>query len=213
MADAVTSRTKMIFIGNPNNPTGTINKKDELDRMMEKVPENVLVVLDEAYYEYVSDPDYANSLKYLHSKKNVLILRTFSKMYGLAGLRIGYGIAKKGILDDMNRLREAFNTNSIAQRAALAALNDSEHLSHSRNINEAGKKYLYEELALIGVKYVPTETNFVYIPLEKAIAVYEGLMKMGVIIRPMGPNAIRVTIGLPEENKRFIDTFKTVVGS
>ena len=213
MADAVTPRTKMIFIGNPNNPTGTINRKEEFDGMMEKVPENVLVVIDEAYYEYVSDPAYADSMKYLHSKKNVLILRTFSKMYGLAGLRIGYGIAKKGILDDMNRLREAFNTNSIGQRAALAALNDSEHLSHSRNINDAGKKYLYEELALMGVKYVPTETNFVYIPLEKAIAVYEGLMKMGVIIRPMGPKAIRVTIGLPEENKRFIDSFKTVIGS
>ena len=213
MADAVTSRTKMIFIGNPNNPTGTINRKDEFDRMMEKVPESVLVVLDEAYYEYVSDPDYADSMKYLHSKKNVLILRTFSKIYGLAGLRIGYGIAKKGILDDMNRLREAFNTNSIAQRAALAALNDSEHVSHSRNINEAGKKYLYEELASIGVKCVPTETNFLYIPLEKAIAVYEGLMKMGVIIRPMGPNAIRVTIGLQEENERFIDSFKKVIGS
>ncbi|MFZ2196937.1 MAG: histidinol-phosphate transaminase [Thermodesulfovibrionales bacterium] len=211
MVDAVTSRTKIIFIGNPNNPTGTINRKDEFDRAMEKIPENILVVLDEAYYEYVSDPAYADSMKYLHSKKNVLILRTFSKMYGLAGLRIGYGIAKKGILDDMNRLREAFNTNSIAQRAALAALNDSEHLSHSRNINEAGKKYLYEELALMGVKYVPTETNFVYIPLEKAIAVYEGLMKMGVIIRPMGPKAIRVTIGLPEENKRFVEAFKTVI--
>jgi len=213
MADAVTPRTKMIFIGNPNNPTGTINRKEEFDRMMEKVPENVLVVIDEAYYEYVSDPAYADSMKYLHSKKNVLILRTFSKMYGLAGLRIGYGIAKKGILDDMNRLREAFNTNSIGQRAALAALNDSEHLAHSRDINETGKKYLYEELALIGVKCVPTETNFLYIPFEKAIAVYEGLMKMGVIIRPMGPKAIRVTIGLPEENKRFIDSFKTVIGS
>jgi histidinol-phosphate aminotransferase len=101
----------------------------------------------------------------------------------------------------------------MGQRAALAALNDSEHVSHSRNINEAGKKYMYEELASIGVKYVPTETNFIYIPVEKAIALYEGLMKMGVIIRPMGPNAIRVTIGLQEENERFIDSFKKVIGS
>jgi len=213
MSDAVTSRTKMIFIGNPNNPTGTINRKEEFERMMEKVPENILVVLDEAYYEYVSDPDYADSMRYLHSEKNVLILRTFSKIYGLAGLRIGYGIAKKEVLNNMNRLREAFNTNTLAQRAAVAALNDSEHVSHSRNINETGKKFLYEELASIGVKYVPTEANFLYILVENAMAVYEGLMKMGVIIRPMGPNAIRVTIGLPEENKRFIDTFKTVAGS
>ena len=211
MSDAVTSRTKMIFIANPNNPTGTINRKVEFERMMEKVPENMLVVLDEAYYEYVSAPDYADSMKYMHSNKNILVLRTFSKIYGLAGLRIGYGIAKKEIVDHMNRLREPFNTNAIAQRAAVAALNDSEHVSHSRNVNEAGKKYLYNELESIGAKYVPTEANFIYIPVENAMAVYEGLMKMGVIIRPMGPNAIRVTIGLPEENKRFIDTFRKVI--
>lgn len=212
MTAAITSRTKMVFIANPNNPTGTINRKDEFDRMMEKVPEDVLVVLDEAYYEYVSAPDYADSMKYLHSEKNVLILRTFSKIYGLAGLRIGYGIAKKGILDDMNRLREPFNTNTMAQRASLAALNDLEHVTHSRNINETGKRYLYKELSSLGIKFVPTEANFVYIPIEKAVAVYESLMKMGVIIRPMGPSAIRVTIGLPEENKRFVEAFKTVVG-
>ena len=213
MADAVAPRTKMIFIANPNNPTGTINRKDEFERMMERVPDSVLVVLDEAYYEYVSAPDYADSMKYLRTEKNVLILRTFSKIYGLAGLRIGYGIAKKEILDDMNRLREPFNTNSMAQRAAIAALHDSGHVSHSRNINEGGKKYLSAELESMGVKYVPTEANFLYIPIEKAMAVYEKLLKMGVIIRPMGPNAIRVTIGLPEENSRFIEAFRTVVGS
>ncbi len=121
MSEAITSRTKMLFIGNPNNPTGTINGKEEFKRMMEKVPENILVVLDEAYYEYVSAPDYADSMKYLHSEKNLLILRTFSKIYGLAGLRIGYGIAKKKVLDNMNRLREPFNTNTLAQRAAVCS--------------------------------------------------------------------------------------------
>jgi len=181
--------------------------------MMKKIPENILVVLDEAYYEYVSAPDYAVSMKYLHTKKNVLILRTFSKIYGLAGLRIGYGIAKKEILNDMNRLREPFNTNTIAQRAAIAALNDPEHVSHSRNVNEAGKTYLYNALDAMGVTYVPTEANFLYVTVEKSMALYESLMKMGVIIRPMGPHAIRVTIGLPEENRRFIAAFRTVVGS
>jgi len=213
MADALTPRTKMVFIANPNNPTGTINRRDEFDKMMKKIPENVLVVLDEAYYEYVSAPDYAVSMKYLHTKKNVLILRTFSKIYGLAGLRIGYGIAKKEILNDMNRLREPFNTNTIAQRAAIAALNDPEHVSHSRNVNEAGKTYLYNALDAMGVTYVPTEANFLYVTVEKSMALYESLMKMGVIIRPMGPHAIRVTIGLPEENRRFIAAFRTVVGS
>ena len=212
MAGAITPKTKMLFIANPNNPTGTMNKKDEFERMMEKVPDTTLVVLDEAYYEYVTDRDYADSMKYLHTRKNVLILRTFSKIYGLAGLRIGYGIAKKEILNDMNRLREPFNTNSLAQKAAIAALNDPEHVSHSRNINEAGKTYLYNELDSLGVTYVPTEANFLYIPVEKAMAVYEKLMTMGVIIRPMGPHAIRVTIGLPGENKRFIEAFRTVVG-
>ena len=213
MADALTPRTKMVFIANPNNPTGTINRRDEFDKMMKKIPENVLVVLDEAYYEYVSAPDYAVSMKYLHTKKNVLILRTFSKIYGLAGLRIGYGIAKKEILNDMNRLREPFNTNTIEQRAAIAALNDPEHVSHSRNVNEAGKTYLYNALDAMGVTYVPTEANFLYVTVEKSMALYESLMKMGVIIRPMGPHAIRVTIGLPEENRRFIAAFRTVVGS
>ena len=213
MADAITAKTRMIFIANPNNPTGTINRREEFEEMMKRIPDNMLVVVDEAYYEYVSAPDYADSMKYLHTKKNVLILRTFSKIYGLAGLRIGYGIAKKEILDDMNRLREPFNTNTLAQRAAIAALNDPAHVSHSRNINEAGKTFLYSGLDSIGVPYVPTEANFLYIPVEKPMFLYERLMQMGVIIRPMGPNAIRVTIGLPEENNRFIEAFKTVFSS
>jgi histidinol-phosphate aminotransferase len=213
MAAAVTPRTKMLFIANPNNPTGTINRKEEFDRMMEKMPDNLLVVLDEAYFEYVSAPDYADSMKYLHSEKTVLILRTFSKIYGLAGLRIGYGLAKKGLVADMNRTREPFNTNTLAQRAAIAALMDQKHVSHSREVNELGKQYLYGELDGLGVKYLPTEANFIYILVEKSMAVYEGLMKTGVIIRPMGPQAIRVTIGLPEENKRFIEAFRTVAVS
>jgi len=210
MADAITSKTKIIFIANPNNPTGTINKKDEFDRMMEKVPDNVLVVADEAYCEYVSDPDYADSMKYLRSNKNILILRTFSKIYGLAGLRLGYGIAKTEIISEMNKLREPFNTNSIAQKAGLAALNDKEHVIRSKTMNEGGKRFLYFQLDSMGIKYVPTEANFIYIPLENSMPVYEGLLKMGVIVRPMGPKAIRVTIGLPEENRRFIDSLRKI---
>jgi len=211
MADAVTAKTRMIFIANPNNPTGTFNKKDEFDTLMERVSDDVLVVLDEAYYEYVSAPDYADSMKYLRSEKNVLILRTFSKIYGLAGIRLGYGMAKKEILSDMNRLREPFNTNTIAQRAAAAALLDKAHVMKSRTINETGKTYLYGELDALGIKYVPTEANFIYIPFEGAVPLYEKLLRMGVIIRPMGPNAVRVTIGLPGENRRFIEALKTAV--
>lgn len=208
MAASITSATRMVFIANPNNPTGTINKKDEFESLMEKVPDNVLVVMDEAYYEYVSDHDYADSMKYLRSEKNILILRTFSKIYGLAGLRVGYGIAKKEILADMNRLRAPFNTSTIAQKAALAALSDDAHVSRSREVNSAGKEYLYRELSALGISFVPTEANFLYIPVEGSVALYERLLKMGVIVRPMGPSAVRVTIGLPEENRRFIEALK-----
>jgi histidinol-phosphate aminotransferase len=211
MAEAVTPKTKMVFIANPNNPTGTINRKTEFDRFMERVPDDVLVVVDEAYYEYVTDPAYADSMQYIASEKNVLILRTFSKIYGLAGLRVGYGMAKPSILNDMNRLREPFNTNSIAQRAAAAAIFDNDHVENSRNVNESGKKYLYHELDGMGISYVPTEANFIYIPVEHSVDLYERLLKTGVIIRPMGPHAVRVTVGLPEENRRFIDAFRAAL--
>lgn len=212
MADAITPATKMIFIANPNNPTGTINKKAELEMLMKRAPDDLLVVMDEAYYEYVADPDYAESMKYLRSGKNILILRTFSKIYGLAGLRIGYGIAKKEIITDMNRLRAPFNTSTIAHKAAIAALTDKAHVSRSRQVNEAGKEYLYKELSALGISFVPTEANFVYIPVGESAALYEKLLKLGVIIRPMGPKAVRVTIGLPEENRRFIGAFRTAMG-
>ncbi|MBI5076386.1 MAG: histidinol-phosphate transaminase [Nitrospirae bacterium] len=211
MAAAITPKTKMVFIANPNNPTGTINTKDEFDTLMEKMTDNMLVVIDEAYYEYVSAPDYADSMKHFRAGRNILILRTFSKIYGLAGLRIGYGIAKKGILTDMNRLREPFNTNSVAQKAALAALKDKAHVAASRGTNAEGKEYLYQQLAALNIAYVPTEANFIYIPINDSIAINNSLMKKGVIIRPMGPKAIRVTIGLPEENKRFIEALTAVI--
>jgi histidinol-phosphate aminotransferase len=213
MAAAITPRTKMIFIANPNNPTGTINTKDEFDTLMKKITDDMLVVVDEAYYEYVSAPDYADSMKQFRAGRNVLILRTFSKIYGLAGLRIGYGIAKKEILTDMNRLREPFNTNSLAQKAALAALNDKAHVTNSQRTNDEGKAYLYNELAALGITYVPTEANFIYMPVADSASLNAGLLKKGIIIRPMGPKAIRVTIGLPEENKRFIAALKEVITS
>jgi histidinol-phosphate aminotransferase len=211
MADAITSKTKMLFIANPNNPTGTINKKDAFDRLMDRIPDGILVVADEAYYEYVTDQEYADSMKHFRTGRDILILRTFSKIYGLAGLRIGYGIARQDIISEMNKLRPPFNTNSLAQKAALYALKDDDHLRYSREINEEGKRYLYRELDSIGLKYVPTEANFIYIPLERDSNVfYNTLLKQGVIVRPVGPKEIRVTIGLPKENKRFVAALKAV---
>jgi len=213
MADAITSSTKIVFIANPNNPTGTMNTKAEFEKFMKRIPEGILVVCDEAYCEYVTKPDYPDSMKYLAQGKDILILRTFSKMYGLAGLRIGYGIGGKDIIGEMNKLRPPFNTSSIAQKAALWALQDESHLRRTREINEQGKTYLYKELDSIGMKYVPTEANFIFMPLEHdAHTLYTILLKQGVIVRPMGQHEIRVTIGLPEENKRFIDALKKVMG-
>jgi len=223
MADKVTLSTRIIFIANPNNPTGTINRKDEFDRLMERLPEGILVIADEAYFEYVTDPEYADTTRYFREGRDILILRTFSKIYGLAGLRIGYGIAREDIISEMNKLRPPFNTNSIAQNAALWALKDDEHVKRSREINEQGKRFLYKELDALSLKYVPTEANFIYVllgqenlpcpPLLKGGAgeLYNKLLRQGVIVRPVGPQEIRVTIGLPEENKRFIEAIKAVM--
>lgn len=216
MLDKVTEKTKIVFIANPNNPTGTMNYADEFEEFMKNLPEGILVILDEAYYEYVTNPRYPDSLKYFKEGKDILILRTFSKAYGLAGLRIGYGIAKKEIINEMNRVREPFNTNTIAQIAAEVALKDEEHLKKVIEINEAGKKYLYSELEKIpSVKYLHTEANFIYIMLPDNVSsneVFDFLLRRGVIIRPVGPNQIRVTIGLQQENKTFIEKFKEFFG-
>ena len=223
MADAITSKTRILFIANPNNPTGTINKQDEFDRLIKRLPEGILVVVDEAYCEYVADTEYADSMKHFRDGKDMLILRTFSKIYGLAGLRIGYGIARKDIISEMNKLRPPFNTNSIAQYAALGVIHDEAHIKTTKEINEHGKKFLYRELDSLGMKYVPTEANFIYIllgqenppsfPLVKggAEGLYNDLLKQGVIVRPVGPEEIRVTIGLPKENERFIEAIKAVM--
>jgi len=212
MADSITEKTKMVFIANPNNPTGTINKKDEFENFMNRVPPGVLVVVDEAYYEYVRDRSYPDTLTYLDGGKDILILRTFSKAYGLAGLRIGYGIARKEILSELNRIRMPFNTTSLSQLAAMHALDDAGHLEKSVALNEEGKHFLYGELDALGIAYVPTEANFIYILLScDSGSFYDSLLHKGVIVRPMGPKEVRVTIGLPEENRRFIEALKTAI--
>ncbi|MCI0468836.1 MAG: histidinol-phosphate transaminase, partial [Nitrospirae bacterium] len=212
MADAVTAKTKMVFIANPNNPTGTINNKDEFAKFMRRMPDNVLVVVDEAYYEYVTDRTYPDTLRYFMEKKAILILRTFSKAYGLAGMRIGYGIAKNKIIAAMNKIREPFNTNSLAQTAALHALSDKRHIKKSVAVNNEGKEYLYKELKAMGLRYVPTDANFIYMPLDvDSKGIYDALLHEGVIVRPVGAKQIRVTIGLPEENKRFIEAINIVM--
>lgn len=210
MASKINGKTKIIFIANPNNPTGTINTGAEMDALMKKVPDNVLVIVDEAYFEYVSSGNYADSMKYFRKGKNILILRTFSKIYGLAGLRIGYGIARPEIIMEMNKVRQPFNVNSLAQAAAAAALEDRTHIKKTIEINERGKKYLYKELEALQINYVPTEANFVYITFKDDIStkLYSDLLQKGVIVRPVGPRALRITIGLAGENRKLIKALK-----
>ena len=215
MAGAVTGKTRLVFITNPNNPTGTIVKRDAFERFLKRVPEDVIVVMDEAYFEYVSDPEYPNGMDYINDRL-VVSLRTFSKIYGLAGLRIGYGVASEEIINYLEKVRQPFNVNSLAQVAAMAALDDQGHVEKSVSINSDGLSYLYRELDCMGLSYVKSQANFLLIDMKGDCAkIYQELMKKGVIVRPMGiynlNNYLRITVGLPEENKRFIEALKGVV--
>ena len=212
MAERITPKTKVIFIANPNNPTGTMNTRAEMDRFMGRVPDHVIVAVDEAYFEYVTHADYPDSLDTLKGGANILALRTFSKIHGLAGLRIGYGITTAEIAELMNKVRQPFNTNTAGQVAALAALADRKHVEKSIANNNEGKQFLYQSFQRLGISYAPTETNFVF--FETALDgrdLYSALLKQGVIIRPMGGRNLRVTIGLPDENRRFVAELEKII--
>lgn len=217
-AKSVGDDINVIFLCNPNNPTGTYFSAKELEIFLDKVPSNKLVVLDEAYYEYAYGDDYPETVPLLNKHKNIIILRTFSKVYSLAGCRIGYGIASKEIVDVLNRARQPFNINSLAQECALAVLDETQWVEEVRKANNEQKQFIYKELDKLGLKYLPTKANFIFIDLQKdAQSVFQALMKLGVIIRPMTgfgfPMAIRVSIGLPEENQFFIKCLKEVLAS
>ncbi|MFH1709660.1 MAG: histidinol-phosphate transaminase [bacterium] len=216
MAKVAGPKTKLIFICNPNNPTGTMNTKKEMDDLVSKVPQNTIIVIDEAYGEYVASPDYPDSVEYVKNKKNVVVLRTFSKIYGLAGLRVGYAIARPEIIKYLNLVRMPFSVNRLAQIAAAVSLSDTGHVEKSIKNNSEGKVYLYAELEKLGVSFVKTEANFIFINLNSdADMAFMGLMRRGVIVRPLTsfgmPGSIRVTIGTPEQNKKFINALSQVV--
>lgn len=216
LAQRMNERTKIIFISNPNNPTGTIVTKEEANNFIKNVPKDIVVVFDEAYYDYVEDKNYPNSVSYALEGKNVIVLRTFSKIAGIAGVRIGYGIAKPELISYLRRVVNPFTTNRLAQVAALASLDDEEHYRKVLNSNQEGKRYLYRELKELGIFYVPTEANFIFIDLKRGSKdIFEKLLKKGIIIRPGEtwgcPNFIRVTIGTPYENEKFINALKEVL--
>lgn len=212
----ITPKTKIIFINNPNNPTGSVLLREELERFLESIPKDILVVLDEAYIEFVTDREAADGLDFVREYPRVIVLRTFSKLYGLAGLRIGYGFSSKEIVDYMNRVRQPFNANSLAQAAALAALDDGDFVDRTLNLVKDGLHYLFGQLEDMGLEYRPTQTNFFLIksPLG-AKRTYELMLREGVIVRSMrsyGLNEyIRINVGLPEENERFIRSLRKVL--
>jgi len=216
MRRAIGARTRLVFIANPNNPTGTWLTRAALQAFLDAVPPNVIVVVDEAYFEYVTEPDYPNALEWLGQYPNLVVARTFSKIYGLAGLRVGYGVSSAALADVLNRVRQPFNVNSIAQAAALAALDDDAHLEHARRTNSDGMRQLVQGFEKLGLKYIPSVGNFVCVEVGEGAKVYDSLLRQGVIVRPVGnygmPHHLRVTVGLPEENERFLIALRTAIG-
>lgn len=218
MAEQVSDETKLIFISNPNNPTGTVVNTTSFERFLKKVPDDVIVVMDEAYFEYVTCDDYPDALAYLKQDRKIIILRTFSKAYGLAGLRIGYAIASAELVSYMERIREPFNANSLAQKAAITALDDTAHLKKTLDNNRLGIEYMYSQLNMLQLSFVPTQTNFILINVgHNADLIHKMLLKDGIMVRSMDGfdlnEYIRVTIGLPEENKKFIETLEKVIAT
>jgi histidinol-phosphate aminotransferase len=215
MKKNIDKKTKLIFISNPNNPTGTYVTKYELQDFMRDLPQNLVLVLDEAYDTFIDVDDFPNSLNYMQNK-NVIILKTFSKAYGLAGLRVGYAIADSEFTPYMENARQPFNVNFLAQIAATAALEDKKFLRKTRDTILEGKHYLYDALAKLGLAYVPSVANFILIDVGKdGVGIFREMLKYGVIVRDMDQyglkNFIRVTIGTKKENERFIKVLKKVL--
>ncbi|MDX1412243.1 MAG: aminotransferase class I/II-fold pyridoxal phosphate-dependent enzyme, partial [Nitrospirales bacterium] len=197
---------------NPNNPTGTMVSQGEVDAFMEAVPDDVIVVFDEAYYEYVRSNEYPESLRYVTQNRPVVVLRTFSKIYGLAGLRVGYGISTLEIMDYLNRVRPPFNSNSLAQAAALAALDDEGHVAKSRAMNITEMGVVENELAKMGVSPIPSQANFIYFDTKRdGRQVFHALLQKGVIVRHIKGSMIRVTVGQAFENQRFLEALQEVL--
>ncbi|MFT6593244.1 MAG: histidinol-phosphate aminotransferase, partial [Zhongshania sp.] len=213
---AIEPDTKVVFIANPNNPTGNYLNRDALSAFLAKVPEHVIVVLDEAYVEYAGVDDFPDGLTFLDDYPNVIVTRTFSKAYGLAGLRIGYGVSSPQIADLLNRVRAPFNVSIPAMSAALAVLDDHDYLARSQQTNNAGMRQLRAGFDALGLSYIPSVGNFVAMELPcDAMPVYQALLREGVIVRPVGvyqmPKHLRISIGLEHENARFLAALQKLI--
>ncbi|WP_167141461.1 histidinol-phosphate transaminase [Pseudomonas sp. OTU750018] len=218
MLAAIDENTRVVFIANPNNPTGTWFGPDALERFLARVPGNVLVVLDEAYIEFAEGDELPDGLKYLTRYDNLLVSRTFSKAYGLAALRVGYALSSAQIADVLNRVRQPFNVNSLALAAACAALDDADYLAQSCQLNDAGMAQLEAGLRELGLSWIPSKGNFIAVDFGRdTAAINQALLRAGVIVRPVAgygmPNFLRVSIGLPAENARFLDALAKVLSA
>ncbi len=216
MLDAIDADTRVIFVANPNNPTGTWVNRADLHAFVGAVPPDIVVVIDEAYFEYVDQPDYPNAIQWIDEFLNLLVTRTFSKAYGLASLRIGYGVSQPPLTDVLNRVRQPFNVNSFAQAAAVAALGDDTHLAAAIDINRQGMQQFEAGFRRLGFDYIPSVGNFVSVDVGRDPGqVYTALLREGVIVRPVAnyamPGYLRISVGLPEENQRCLDALAKVL--
>jgi histidinol-phosphate aminotransferase len=217
IAAAINERTKIIYLANPNNPTGTIFTKAEFDEFTQLVPSRVLIILDEAYFEYSSsNPVYPDSMHYRYD--NVITLRTFSKIYGLAGIRIGYGFAHDELISNLLKVKLPFEPSSLAQAAGIGALKDDEFLQRSAQVNVEGMKFLIAALHELGLEPVPSDANFVMVPFQsetESLAIYDELLKAGIIVRPLRqfglPHCLRITIGTMEQNRTLVDSLQRIL--
>jgi histidinol-phosphate aminotransferase len=213
MADAITENTRLVFIANPNNPTGTMVDQEAIDRFMDRLPDHVIAVFDEAYFEFPDSPP--DALRYVREGRNVCVLRTFSKIHGLAGLRVGYGLAPAHLADVLQKARQPFNVNAIGQAGALAALEDKQHTALTRKINREGMAFYEQAFRERGLEFVPSHANFLLVKTENGDSVFKEMLKQGVIVRAMSgyklPEWIRISIGTPAQNERVVEVLDSVL--
>jgi histidinol-phosphate aminotransferase len=213
MLDAITPKTRLIFIPNPNNPTGALISQSTIDRFISRVPENIIVVFDEAYFEFIDNsPD---TMQYVRDGRNIVVLRTFSKIHGLAGLRVGYGVARTDLIGVLHKARQPFNVNAIAQAGALAALADDAHQRETKRVVHAGRAYLQEQFAEMKIQFVPGAANFVMVNVGDGAAVFEKLLARKIIVRPLKgyklPEWVRISVGTMEQNRKCIEALKEIL--
>lgn len=215
IAGAIDEHTRIVYLGNPNNPTGTIYRRAEWKRFLAKVPQRIVIVADEAYFEFVRDREYPDSLADHDGTRLLVTLRTFSKIFGLAGVRVGYAVARPDIIMLLNKVRQPFNVTSLAQVAVMAGMDDVEHVDNTLRVNREGMEFLEREFKKLGIGFVPSQANFILAEVGDGRAVFDKLLRLGVIVRPMNgygfPRHVRISVGLREENRRLVAALKKIL--